>query len=441
MAWWNPLTWGKKSLDTSNDSTTTDQTFRDFILGEQSLKSSKIDPTNAYNFYESVAALSDSVRKISSKAKIIDYGIKRDNDEIDYNHDIIRLIKNPGEGSTGSLFSDELFKSSLLTSEAWVVARGNVKRPPLALVAVRPYDVYVTVSSVDGMIKTIHTTGYNDRRTYTRFETPQGVRYFSRDMLSEIIPIFSEKRGNEDCRGLSRLGSIKQDLEQLRSGKQHNLSLLKNGAKPSIIGMPQGERTFNENQVRLISNYFKAQQQGADNAGNIWIQSVPMKLESFGLSNTDMDYKNLQSAAEYSVRNTYNIPLSLVSAETMTMDNYKIAITSLYTEAVFPEWRSLIPQLVEALSVRWKDLEGVTAAFDPLSIDALREKHIDQMKQLRETRSVSLNEIRKAGGFDDVPGGEAILIQANELPFMAVEGPPDLTEGQDMTEESEDGED
>lgn len=423
MTWWKPWTWGKKSLDDSRDSQTTDQTFNAFIMGETALRGVKIAPKDAYSFYESVSPLSDSVRKISEKIRTLSFGLKNKDGEIEKDHEIIQLLKNPGGGISSALFIEELTKSMLLTSENWVIARGNVDRPPLELAFVRPFEISVTTSSKDGLPLLIQTTAPNDKRTYTREDGPNGFRYIDEMRLNEIIPNIAETTSDESTRGQSKLAGIKDDLEQLRNGKTHNLSLLKNGAKPSLIAMPK-EGSLQQDAVNSIAGYFKAQQQGANNAGNVWVQSKPLDIQGFGMTNTDMDYKDLQRDASYSVYNTFNIPLSLVSAETMTMDNYKISIRSLYTEAVFPEWRNIIPPLVAALAPRYKNLDGMVADFDPLSIPAMRETWIDQMTSLRNSKSVSVNEARRAGGFEDIPGGDVVLIQANELPLMSVEEPP-----------------
>jgi HK97 family phage portal protein len=428
LAWWNPLTWGqRKSLDTSNDGQTTNATFDAFIRGESALTNTRVDPQSAYDYFGGVAAVGDAVRKISEKIKVLSLAIKRSDDDLEYNHEFLSLLKNPGEGVTGPRFLGELAKSYLLTSETWVVARGNVDRPPLALVLVRPYDVNIFIKQSDGIPYTITTTAENDKKTYYRKEDRGRIRYCTQDGLNEIFPNIAEEDASENSRGQSRLSGIVDDLEQIRAGKRHNLSLLKNGAKPSLVAMPK-EGEWSKELVQAITKYFKSQQQGPNNAGNVFVQSKNMDIETFGLTNTDMDFANLQKAADYSIYNTFNIPLSLVAADTMTLDNYKIGIRSLYTEAVFPTWRGIVPPLFEALAPRYRDLENADIVFDPLAVDALRETHIDQMAALRNSRSVTVNEARRAGGFEDMFGGDSILVGANELPLIGMEGPGDMGE-------------
>lgn len=420
-----------KSLETDQDTPVENESFTAFLRGEQSVKNRRVAPRTAYIYSANVAWLEDATGKIISRIKTLRYGISDiEKDEVTYSHDVLTRMRSPGEGSTKSQFIAELFKSYLLTNEGWVVARGNINRPPLAQLIIRPYYVDVTIDQRDGLPSMIKTCSERDRRTYKRQIINGRIRYIDEMELNEIFPIMGELDIDQEFRAQSPISSLLDDLEQTRSGKTHNLSLLKNGAKPSMtIGPKQGN--WNEKAVKDLSEFFRSNQQGENKAGNVNIVGKPMDIDTSTLTNVEMDFMNMLNKNEQAGYNKYNVPLSMISTEAMTMDNYKIAQRSLYTEAVLPVFSEVMNVWLECLAPRYNDIDGYVMKVDLLAIGALSETRVDQMKALRETRSVNINEVRQAGGYEDSPGADSIMVGANEVPLAAadilpgVDGLPD----------------
>jgi hypothetical protein len=139
-------------------------------------------------------------------------------------------------------------------------------------------------------------------------------------------------------------------------------------------------------------------------------------------SNKDMDYLSLLKVSQISIYNLYSIPLPMVLSETMTLDNYTTANRTYYTKAVFPQFRFLADGIMNALAPRYK-LEGMELSFKESNIEDLRPVMIENMKAMKDTEVMSVNDIRAAGGYEDVDGGEQILISGNKIPLTTAAEP------------------
>jgi HK97 family phage portal protein len=417
------------------------------LLGISNQVPTQVSPRLAYYLSERNADLGGSVEKISKNIAGLKKGLRDEEGDITFEHDILTLLNNPGFGVSGSQFWREITESYLLTQEAWIVARGNITSPPLALVFIRPYEINIIMNETDGLPNVITTESNKDRRTYFRFESGADIRFIDKTGLNEIFPIIGALSLIDNWRGRSPLIKLFYDLKMNTGGKRHNVSLLDNGMRTTAILSPKPSskegltQRWSKKSVDEIQDYTRSFNQGAGNAGNVLILGTPADVQGLSQSNKDMDFLALLQNSQVAIYNLYNIPLPLVLPQTMTLDNYTAANRIYYTKAVFPVYDDLTSGIMNTLGKRYKIPPDSEFSFLEVAIRDLQNVLVENMKNLKETENVSMNEIRKVGGLSDIPGGEVILVSSNKIPFAMVSEPlefPEETEAQ--TEELEQAE-
>lgn len=407
----------------------------------------QVTPRLAYNLNERNNDLGNATNRISTNISGLRKGIRDSvGGEIDFNHEIMDILNNPGGGMSGRQFWREASESYLLTQECWMVARGNLNRPPLELVFIRAYDINVTMDESTGYPKTITTTSNKDRRTYERIEENGRARYVDKTKLNELIPIIGAVSISDEWRGRSPLGKLYYDLLMNTDGKRHNTSLLKNGMRTTGILSPKptanSTPSWSKETVESLQDNLRAFNQGAGNAGNVFIMSAPGEIQGISQTNKDMDYMSLLKTSQESIYNLYAIPLALVFSDAMTYDNLATSNRTYYTKAVFPVYDQMADSILNKLAPRYNLKGNEVLSYSVVDIEDLQPVLVENMKKLKEAEANTINEIRSVGGFEEDPSGNEILVSSNKIPLSAVSSAlsfedVDVTESESDTEQEE----
>jgi hypothetical protein len=285
------------------------------------------------------------------------------------------------------------------------------------------------MNDADGRPQTIITNAIDDRRTYERDERGGIFRFIDKLQLNEIIPIIGTSNLSDGWRGRSPLNKLYYDVTMNSAGKRHNKSMLENGMRPSAIVSPKGTgnaqgapQEWKEKAVETMVKAFRGFHQGAGNAGNVVVAGKPIEYQSMIQSNVDMDFVELLKNSKETIYNLYQIPLPLILSDAMTLSNYSIALRSFYVDAVFPVYDYIASGILNGFAPRFKFNSGDTLGFSEIDIRGMRPVLVDNMKQLKETEAVSVNEIRNVGGFDDEENGDDILVSSNKVTLSSVTG-------------------
>lgn len=395
------------------------------IFGLTTGQPEQMPPRKAYEEASRNNDLGDAVDRISGSIAELKKGTKEgEKGDIDFNSDIVKLLNNPGGGVSGTQFIKSASESYLLTEETWIVARGNISRPPLELVFMWAFDVSVVMDDSIGLPQTIRTMSSKDRRTYHRVPSGNGYRYIDKDNLNEIIPIIGDLSLSDGWRGRSPLPRLFYDIKMNTDGKRHNVSLLQNGMRTTGVISPkptkEGNASWGDPAVKALQKRLRSFNQGAGNAGNTLIMGKPVDVQGMSQSNKDMDYISLLTSSQTSIYNHYKIPLALVLAATMTLDNYTQALRAYYPSAVFPVYELIADGIMRGLRERFGLSEETILTFSEVAIRQLQEVFIENMKSLKETEAVEVSEIRKVGGFEARENTDVILVSASKTPLESV---------------------
>lgn len=407
-----------------------------------------VHPILAYRLSLKSDVLGAVIHRIARQIAGFTLGLTTDDHDFDDNSPVIDFLNAGSEGYSKRRFFYEIAQSYLLTNEAWIVLRGRENRPPLSRTWVYPFDVILDQSAEDGLPASIRTIGDRDRRVYRRVERGGRLRWISDDKLNEIIPALGAEAIDMPYRGQSPIAPLLYSVQQNVEGKRHNTSVLKNGLRLTGAVMPlEGDRLEKPSQAKVVEAL--QAMRGSAVAGGFVVLPRALQTLDLALNNREMDYVKMLEEARDTVYNFYGIPLPLVSNDASTYNNYTTAQTALYDGAIFPVFDDIADALRLGLVPRFPELEDRRLTYNENTIKALKGRNIERMKKMRDTYSFTTDEIRDAGGYDGVDGGDKVLAPSTlmaldeedgDFPATSVPAPGEMEEPEEEPDDETDEE-
>lgn len=370
-------------------------------------------------YYELCGPFADAVDTIAQEIASIPIRLwDKDAEEYVDEHEVLNFLMYPSADSTQREFMFRLAALYLITGNVFPVATGDRDRPPLELTMYSPHQVTL-VPGGDGYIQSMNLHTSTQSEVFTQDEDAFRMRYFNRSQLAEMFPIrrFNPRRDANHLYGISKANSLIYEIEQYISSSVHNLGLLKNGARPGGSFSTTNDMPLSDEQFQRLDEQITKYYQGAANAGR------PLLLENTVwndhiVNNRDMDYATMRSGIMEMIYSRYDIPLSLISTDSMTYDNYETGRVTLYDSAVLPITKTLYEQLAILLLPRYEeDFRRYEFKYEESDIPALEMRRAQKIKLRKEIGVNTVNELRKFLGDEQLDGGDVLLRPSNELPI------------------------
>lgn len=383
-----------------------------------------ISPSQTMGYYKRVAPLAAAVNLISDECSSIDLALQDcETNEFIYDSDFTKFLYKPNPDEIYSEFIKALCTFYAVTGNTYImVSASSPVTKPLEMYVVNPQ--FITIIG-DYLPYTYLYTSFSRSFEFTRKEDPKyGLRYLSQDGKLELIHIktFNPDMGSATYTGMSPLTPIWYELEQYINQSQHNLSVLKNGANPGAI--VSFKELVSDDARQRITTQLNNQYGGAINSGRtIVVDGSTVDYKPMGMNNKDMDFIDMRREMIKMIYSALKIPLPLVSAESMTMNNYAQAQMNLYDNVVIPLMKKIAQELQKAFFPRFGiDPQKYEVSFDERMIPALRERYNMNIERMEKSGKFSINEIRTLYGYDGIQeGGDDVRQPANLLTVGAVE--------------------
>jgi len=417
MSLLNPFSWGRKQHEQIETKSSTKVLGLSEELGsflKFGATGTAVTPTSAMNLYNKSSAVSIPINYIAEAFASINPVLK-EGTEIITDHPVLNLLQTPSPFYTQDLFLENLGKNYLITGETELIAIGNINRPPLELQPMNPKNVTINEGQ-SGLATSMIVSGETLLGTYNLVHKGRSVRYL-RDNLSELKQIRNySTRNNSLLRGQSPLVSASAEARQHIEGNNHNVSLLVNGGRVSLVF--NFDADLNDDDFQATKQNVLEQYGGTQNAGKIGVTSGgKLQIEELGTNNKDMDFANLQTMARTAVALQYKFPLPLLSTDAATFNNYKEAKAALYDDAVLPLADRIFGGLSDFLLPRYGlDPSKVRITYSMDQITALTSRRNEELKLRRELNLESLNEMRTLIGREPVDGGDVVMAPATMIP-------------------------
>lgn len=372
----------------------------------------------AIKYYQQCAPLNSAINLISDNfSTIFPYIFDHNKEEYIKQHPLLDLLYYPNADSIGEEFFKQIIAYYLITGNVYIVAIGNVLKPPKELYVISPAFVSLNPGK-DGYTETITVnanTPYSE--TFTRQSIKGRFRYYSQYDDKEIwhIKTFNPLQSANNLYGMSPLMPIWYEIEQYINASIHNLSLLNRGARPS--GALSSENILTEDQFARLQEQIDRFYSGAHNAGRPMLFEGGVTFQEMSMSNKDMDFLELKKNVINSIYSALKIPLPIISPDHTTMNNMEISKLDLYDNAVLPLTNRIYKELSNFLIHRYPDLKKASIDYSEDEIPALEPRRNEELNKLKMLDVLTINELRARIGYEAITGGDDIYQPASILPI------------------------
>ena len=424
---WNPKNWfTSKQIPVSEKKSHTIPLPKGSILERIfSGNGSTITARQAAEFYRNTPSVATAVDLIADSIEQIQPVLQTQDGKFEDSHEILDFLKSPNGFDTYHNFIGQLARNYLLTHDSLLTIAGNIRSKPLEMWAVSMQNVS-PIQGVDEYPLNYVVSSGALRGNFIRDESNRkiGARFYD-GVLKELFHIKGYSSTVEQIRGDSPLQAAANSIKQIISGQLHNLSILNNGGRLSLLIAFKdegGEIDDDEHQDRIQA--INEQFGGINNAGKIGVFSNAdvSEVKEFGINNKDMDYSTLESMAAQGVYLRYKIPLPMVTTDASTFNNLLTAIEIFFDNAVLPLADVLFSGLSFALMHRFGlDPLKERLTFNPESIQPLKKRRLEEVKLRKEINIETINELRSLLLARESLGEEADILyqQANLIPLAA----------------------
>lgn len=222
----------------------------------------------------------------------------------------------------------------------------------------------------------------------------------------------------DDVFGMSPVMAAMTSIDQHNAAGDWNQRLLDNSGTPSgvLYHEPrEGAEALSEAQYNRLRKELDEQAMSHNNNRPLLLEGG-LKWAQLSISPKDLEFLNGKKISATEICAAFGVPPQLVGIEgSQTYANYEQARLAFYEDTVIP-WAKLLMERLDGWLCKRYD-SGLTLSFDFDSIDAIQEKKRQLWQKLEAVTFLTINEKRKAIGYDDIDGGDLLYMPANLLPL------------------------
>lgn len=323
-------------------------------------------------------------------------------------HPILDLLDKPNPQDSRTSFLKAYSSFYDITGDCFFMVTGDKGREPLEIYIARPQDVAVESSTIPSNLGAAgryywQSTYFNEIYYLDQSNELGGsYRYWNRDGSREFAQVkdFNPMASVNCLRGMPKSAPLWLQIQQFILADTNNRSVLSRGARPSVAWVSKLDEPLTDLQFQRWKEQVQSYE-GAINAGRqVLVDNVEPKVIS--TTNKDMEFSQNRKTVREDIFSCYGIPLSVISSESMTMDNLKVSGLIFYENAVLPLADNLLDELTRLLMPRYKGSEGLVLAYNPIDIPALKARAISETMELQKATILSDNELRARVGYESL---------------------------------------
>lgn len=256
---------------------------------------------------------------------------------------------------------------------------------------------------------------------YGRYGGTRGAWDYSPDPLETEMFFNKLYDPNNPLRGLSPVEAALKSIDLNNEARGYNLAFMRNaGVPPALI---TGE--FNEIGAGAIEEAYEEQTSGGQkNAGRIaTIGGKNLKFHQLSMDAAKLLWGETLKLTAREVSIVWGVPPEILGdSSNKTFANYREARQALYHERILPttdfmyaSWNSTWVRRFAA------ENETLVLDYDTSQMIALQEDMEKAYKRLSEANFLQINEKRNAVGYEDIPGGDVILVSLTQVPLSLLD--------------------
>lgn len=377
------------------------------------------------------------INRIASSVADIPLVIKVDGNEVEIGvpnrgNPIADFIARPNPKQSYKPFMFEAVAHRLIGGNTYIhLVKGDITDAPYEMTLFRPDRV------------SIETRGDIPYRFVYVFNGREYYYYIDQDTnLSEVLQI---KTFNpvDDLYGLSPISAAAMSIDQHNEASEWNKALLENSSKPAgILTMKdRGDNApvLTPEQQQSISHQINAKMSGPKNAGKILTMNYDMQWQAMSFSPTDMDWLSGKQSTARDICLAFGFPAILLGdPQGSTFNNVAEAKLALYEDTVIPLANTMLEELSHWLSESTNQRIELIPDLDKVS-SLMPRREIARTNARLDLAAgiITTNEARAEIGYEEVDGGDEILVPAGKLPLdfdMTGFSETQTTDAQKMTD-------
>jgi len=227
----------------------------------------------------------------------------------------------------------------------------------------------------------------------------------------------------DDWYGMSPIEAAARSIDQNNESRAWNVALLQNSARPPGALVTQNE--LQPDQFERLKEQIREQYMGARNAGRPLLLEGGLDWKEIGLTPAEMHWLEGLKLSAREIAIAFGVPPELIGDNAnKTYSNYKEARQAFYTETVLPLMDSIKGELNNWLIPKFGD-KRIYIDYDRDEIEALQEDREAVWARALEavkTGVITPNEARVMLGYDEVEGGDMLMMPASMMPLTVVTG-------------------
>ena len=382
--------------------------------------------------YRKNAIVYRCINEIANGAACVPFKLFQGDDELDQ-HPLLSLLRRPTPTQAGVEYFQAVYSYLLLSGNNYAI-RSDVSGEVRELYLLRPDRVRVKPSKTATPEAYQYVIGGKVLKTYDA------------DPVTGASEVKHMKLYNplDDYYGLSPLMAAATDIDNHNAINTHNISLLRNGARPSgaIVFKPASDRglpiQLTDGQRQQLKDDLNVKYTGAANAGRPLLLEGDFDWREMGLSPKDMDFLQQRNMAAKDIALCFGVPSQLIGIpDAQTYANVQEARLALYEETIMPLARRVESDLNEWLSPMYG--EDIRIEYDFEAVPAMTERRrrvYENVTAAVREGIISRNEARERLGLEPIDGGDDVYIAANLFPLGTPETPP--AQGEQAEEDAKD---
>lgn len=347
-------------------------------------------------------------------------------------HPILTLLARPNPMMSQTDFMETWMSFKLISGNGYVHSVGPGNGKITELWTMRP-DRVTIVPGVRGYPAAyVYTIGNKDTR-------------FLVDQVKLRSPVLHWKyfHPTDDWYGLAPFEAASMGIDQHNAAVRWNSGLLQNSARPSgaLVATVSENSTgkLGQEAFERLKQQIEDKYTGPTNAGKPMILEGGLDWKPFSFSPQQMEWIENKATSARDICFAMGVPPMILGIPgDNTYSNYKEARAALYEETIIPEHDSAKDQLNTWLLPAMNG-DGYELDSNKDAIHALAPRRQEVWDKIEQASWLTVNEKREATGYEEVDGGDVILVNSTQVPLEdAVEGPTgteDPAEGQDPTED------
>lgn len=313
-------------------------------------------------------------------------------DQVDY-QDVLKLLEKPNQDQSGFEMREAFAPSWFVTGNLYLMVTAiDEFSEPLEMFYIAPQSVS-PIRGGNGIVDGYTLSSLRFQETFKRQELNDGsIAYVTGNGTKELKLIKSFNPEADPSTGLSPISSVVAEIEQYSLSNNHNTNFIKKGARPSGILTIPADVDLQPEQEELLRK--SLENFNGANAGRVLIAQGGQNFTELGVNNKDMDYIESMKRTRNEISLALNIPLSLVTVETMTMDNFSESKYMLFDMAVCPFANRIYFAIDMWLGRRYEKDERYSIRYNRLDIEAIKIRENQKVDRVGRSGVSTVNEYR-----------------------------------------------